>query len=212
MLVYFFTTVGMSSRISDLVKGGPILALMLLLTAGFMVVQVGIGFLGAVFFGLPSHAGVMLGTAALIGGHGTAIVWGPVVESTYGISGAVELGIATATLGLIVASSLGGPIARYLIFKHKPEIPKKPRPNLEEHPRRGGRVSNGDLLRSILWLNISVAIGVAVHAGLQDTGVKLTLFVPCLIAGIVISNVVPRMFRRIEWPSGHPGHGADRGI
>lgn len=212
LLVYFFTTVGMSARLSDLVKGGPILALLLVLTAGFMVVQAGIGLLGAVIFGLPSQAGVMLGTAALIGGHGTAIAWGPVVESTHGITGAAELGIATATLGLIVASLLGGPIARYLIFKHKPELPGTPTESyagaaLEEHPRAGGRVSNGDLLRSILWLNISVAIGVSVHAGLQDAVIKLPLFVPCLIAGIVITNVVPKVFRRIEWPSGTPAMG-----
>ena len=212
LLVYFFTTVGMSARVGDLIKGGPILALLLVLTAGFMVVQAGIGFLGAVIFGLPSQAGVMLGTAALIGGHGTAIAWGPVVESTYGVTGAAELGIATATLGLIVASLLGGPIARYLILKHKPELPESPTESyagaaLEEHPRAGGRVSNGDLLRSILWLNIAVAIGVSVHAGLRDAGIKLPLFVPCLIAGIVIANVVPKIFRRIEWPSGTPAMG-----
>ncbi len=212
LLVYFFTTVGLSARISDLVKGGPILALMLVLTAGFMVIQAGIGLLGAVIFGLPSQAGVMLGTASLIGGHGTAIAWGPVVEGTYGVSGAAELGIATATLGLIVASLLGGPIAKYLIYKHKLELPEAPTESyagaaLEEHPRAGGRVSNGDFLRSILWINISVAIGAFFHEGLQEAGILLPLFVPCLIAGIIVSNVVPKVFRRIEWPSGTPAMG-----
>ncbi|WP_113912923.1 sodium/glutamate symporter [Roseovarius dicentrarchi] len=212
LLVYFFTTVGMSARIADLVKGGRMLALLLVLTAGFMIVQAGIGLLGAALFGLPSQAGVMMGTAALIGGHGTAIAWGPVVADTHGVTGAAELGIATATLGLIVASLLGGPIARYLIVRHAPALPAAPKESyggaaLEEHPRAGGRVSNGDLLRSILWLNIAVAIGVSAHAALEDAGVKLPLFVPCLIAGIVISNVVPRIFRRIEWPSGTPAMG-----
>jgi ESS family glutamate:Na+ symporter len=212
LLVYFFTTVGLSARISDLVKGGPILALMLVLTAGFMVIQAGIGLLGAVIFDLPSQAGVMLGTAALIGGHGTAIAWGPVVEGTHGVSGAAELGIATATLGLIVASLLGGPIAKYLISKNKLELPETPTESyagaaLEEHPRAGGRVSNGDFLRSILWINISVAIGVSVHEGLKEAGIMLPLFVPCLITGIVMSNVVPKVFRRIEWPSGTPAMG-----
>ena len=35
----------------------------------------------------------------------------------------------------------------------------------------------------------------------------LPLFVPCLIAGIVMSNVVPKVFPRIEWPSGTPAMG-----
>lgn len=209
LLVYFFTTVGLSARLSDLIRGGPILAIMLALTAGFMVIQAAIGVLGAVIFGLPTQGGVMLGTAALIGGHGTAIAWGPVVQDTYGVSGAAELGIATATLGLIVASLLGGPIAKYLIQRHKLSLPDQHSESfgeaaLEEHPHAGGRVSNGDLLRSILWINISVAIGFSIHEGLQEAGIMLPLFVPCLITGIVVSNVVPKVFRRIEWPAGTP--------
>lgn len=73
LLVYFFTTVGLNARIADLVKGGPILALLLALTVAFMVIQNAVGAMGAIAFGLPSQAGVLLGTASLIGGHGTAI-------------------------------------------------------------------------------------------------------------------------------------------
>ena len=57
-----------------------------------------VGMLGATFWGLPPKVGVMMGTAALIGGHGTAIACGPVVAKQDGVVGAVELGSATATL------------------------------------------------------------------------------------------------------------------
>ena len=70
-------------------------------------------------FGLPAAAGVMLGTASLIGGHGTAIAWGPTISGTYGVAGGAELGIAMATIGLIVASLLGGPIAKLLIERRQ---------------------------------------------------------------------------------------------
>lgn len=212
LLVYFFTTVGISARVSDLVKGGPILAVMLALTVGFMMVQAGIGILGALVFGLPPQAGVMLGTAALIGGHGTAIAWGPVVEGQYGVPGAAEIGIATATLGLIVASLLGGPIAKFLIQRNKLASPEPTGDSfagdaLDELDQDVGIVSNGDLLRSILWINICVAIGVSLHEALDEAGVMLPLFVPCLLTGIVVSNAVPRLLPRIDWPAGTPAMG-----
>ncbi|MEM8570910.1 MAG: sodium/glutamate symporter [Pseudomonadota bacterium] len=209
LLVYFFTTVGLSARIDDLIKGGPILALMLALTIGYMFVQSGIGILGATLFGLPTQAGVMLGTASLIGGHGTAIAWGPVVENTYGVTGAAELGIATATLGLIVASLLGGPIARFLIERNKLAEPEGLGESfagdaLDQSDQDPGVVTNGDLLRSILWINICIGIGFPIHEALLEVGVMLPLFVPCLLTGIVVSNTVPRIFGGMEWPSGTP--------
>ncbi|WP_424931474.1 sodium/glutamate symporter [Amaricoccus macauensis] len=209
LLVYFFTTVGLGARISDLIRGGPILALMLALTVGYMVVQALIGIIGALFFGLPSQAGVMLGTAALIGGHGTAIAWGPVVEETYGVAGAAEIGIATATLGLIVASLLGGPIARFLIQRNNLARPEDHGESfageaLEEADQEVGAVTNSDFLRSILWINICVAIGVSLDEALEEAGVMLPLFVPCLLTGIAMSNIVPKLFRRAEWPAGTP--------
>ena len=117
LLIYFFTTIGLNAKLSDLIKGGPLFGIMLVLTIAYMFVQNGIGFLGASLFGLPSQAGVMMGTTSLIGGHGTAIAWGPVVEQQYVVAGAAELGIAAATIGLIMASLLGGPIASYLIAR-----------------------------------------------------------------------------------------------
>ena len=211
LLIYFFTTVGLGARFADLVKGGPILALMLALTVGFMVVQAGIGMLGAVLFGLPGQAGVMLGTAALVGGHGTAIAWGPVVEQSYGVAGAAELGIATATLGLIIASLLGGPIARHLIERHHLTAPEAGAEGesfggdaFAEPAQHAGAITNSTLLRSILWINVAVGLGLAAHEVLAEAGVMLPRFVPCLIAGIVLSNTVPRVFSRLTWPADTP--------
>lgn len=209
LLIYFFTTIGLSARFSDLVKGGPILAIMLALTVGFMVVQAGIGIVGATLFGLPSQAGVMLGTAALVGGHGTAIAWGPVVQVTYGVQGAAELGIATATLGLIVASLLGGPIARHLIDRNKLVAPEAEGESFggdafDEPAQHVGPITSAALLRSIFWINIAVGIGLASHEALAEAGIMLPRFVPCLIAGIILSNTVPRLLPRLAWPAGTP--------
>ena len=46
-----------------------------------------------------------------------------------------------------------------------------------------------------------VLAGSALYEVMAETGIKLPLFVPCLIAGIILSNTVPRLFPRLEWPA-----------
>ncbi len=115
LLVIFFACIGLNARVSDLVVGGKRLAILLGLTIVFMFMQNAIGATGALAFGLPLEVGVLLGTASLIGGHGTAIAWGPTIEAQTGFAAAAEIGVAAATLGLILAALLGGPIAKFLV-------------------------------------------------------------------------------------------------
>ena len=199
LLVYFFTTVGLNARVSDLVKGGPILAILLVLTIVFMLVQNFMGYLGATLFGLAPQASVLLGTASLIGGHGTAIAWGPTIENDFGVQGAAELGIAAATIGLILASVIGGPIAKYLIQRYdlSPETPAEGHVATaatgEESTADSG-ITQVSIMSSILWIHVAIAIGYSAFEALSASGVKLPLFVPCLISGILLANLRPVLF------------------
>ena len=205
LLVYFFTTIGLNARLDDLRRGGNMLSRMLILTIIFMCLQMVVGMGSAALFDMPPAAGIMLGTASLIGGHGTSIAWGPTIASVHGVAGAAELGIAMATVGLIVASMLGGPIAKFLIERHALTAPHDadelvPTAALPD-PVADDAVTHIALMRSILWMNIAVAIGYLIHGGLSEIGIKLPLFVPCLITGIVLSNILPQMFPRMIWPA-----------
>ncbi|MEL6768879.1 MAG: sodium/glutamate symporter [Pseudomonadota bacterium] len=210
LLVYFFTTVGLNARLADLLKGGPVLGILLALTLGFMVVQTLVGAMGATLFGLPMAGGVMLGTASLIGGHGTAIAWGPVVQGTYGVAGAAELGIAAATVGLILASVLGGPVAGFLIKRHGLARPlTETKTSLEAPPpvadgAESGAVTHGDLMSAVLWIHVAMMLGIALHEALEQIGFMLPVFVPCLLSGILLTNTVPAAFPRLDWPSHTP--------
>ena len=77
LLVYFFTTVGMSARFRDLSRGGPALFILLGLTIGFMTLQNLLGVAMAGLLGLHPATGLLVGTVSLIGGHGTTIAWAP---------------------------------------------------------------------------------------------------------------------------------------
>jgi ESS family glutamate:Na+ symporter len=208
LLVYFFTTIGLKARIADLRQGGPVLAIMLALTLVYMCVQSVVGLGVARLFGLPPAAGVMLGTASLIGGHGTSIAWGPTITNTYGVIGGAELGIAMATVGLIVASVLGGPIAKFLIERGR----LAPSPGLDvviataaaPDPVVDDRVDHIGLMRSILWIHAAILLGTLAYEGFEATGIKLPLFVPCLLAGILVSNTIPWVIPALPSPADTP--------
>jgi Na+/glutamate symporter len=52
---------------------------------------------------------VLLGSASLIGGHGTTIAWAHQITERFGLANAMEIGAAAATLGLVIASHVRGP-------------------------------------------------------------------------------------------------------
>jgi len=202
MLVYFFTTIGLSSNVMDIVKGGKPLLILLSATLLYMILQDVIGISVATMFGLEPIVGLLGGTVSLIGGHGTAIAWAPTFAEEYGISNAMEIGIASATFGLILASLMGGPIASYLIKKHdlKPTDEKQELTVGVTYEQENVKIDYFSFLHAILGIHLSMMIGYAANIALAEAGVKLPLFVTALFAGILISSfVTPRLAKRSTW-------------
>ncbi len=205
LLVIFFTTIGINARFSDLIAGGRMLALLLVITLAFMVFQNVVGVAGAEIFDLPRQVGVLLGSASLIGGHGTAIAWGPTVAEATGFPAAEEIGIASATLGLVCAALIGGPIAKLLIDRHR--LVSGETDGLivglpyEEEGEADTKVNHISIMRSLLVINIAIILGYGANEAIAELGLKLPLFVPCLLIAIVLSNTVPLLFPRMPWPA-----------
>lgn len=205
LLVVFFATIGLNARFSDLVAGGRILAILLGVTVAFIIFQNSIGLLGVTIFDLPRPVSVLLGSASLIGGHGTAIAWGPTIEASTGLVAASEIGVAAATLGLVCAALIGGPIAKYLIDKNQLEAKASEGPIVglpyESDNREAGAVNHISIMRSILAIYIAIILGYVVDEAISEAGLKLPLFVSCLLVAIVMSNTIPLIFPRLPWPA-----------
>ena len=116
-MLIFFSSIGLSADFSRLKAGGVGLVLFLLVVSAFIVVQnvVGVGLAGAL--GLDPIIGLVTGSITLTGGHGTAGAWGKVLEEQHHIVGATDLGMASATFGLVLGGLIGGPVARKLVNK-----------------------------------------------------------------------------------------------
>ncbi len=208
LLVYFFTTIGINASIKDLLKGGIPLIILLAITIGYMVVQNLTGIGVASLFSLDPAVGLLGGTVSLIGGHGTAIAWSPRIAENFGIINAMEIGIASATFGLILASLMGGPIAKLLITRHKltPEKHEELDVGVSED-KQESKITGFDFLDAIFAIHICVIFGFILNEAIEEMGLQLPLFVTCLFAGIVITNLVPGSFPRLtgtKWPSRKP--------
>lgn len=221
LLVVFFTTVGINASFADLRRGGRSLLVLLALTITLMLAQNALGIALARWAGLPPATGLLMGTVSLIGGHGTTIAWSPQIASEEGVANALEIGIAAATFGLILASACGGPIARFLIRRYRLEGPAANGGATAQDPAsanatataRGSTSTNGstmlssdEFLGAVLAINVCIILGSLLQGVIRERGLFLPLFVPCLIVGILLSNLLPQRGAGLPfgWPARTP--------
>lgn len=207
LLLYFFAAMGLNADIKSLINGGKPLVILIALATVYIFLQNGIGMSVASAFGMDPRAGLMSGSVSLIGGVGTTLAWAPTFVEEYGIENAMEIGIASNTIGLIFACVVGGPIANYLMKKNNLKG------NLQEdldigqsYSKPHEMVDSYSLLFAWLRLNLAIMLGYGLDQLLGQTGVQLPLFVSCLMAGILIGNrtyiILPKQY--VE--------GGDRGL
>ncbi len=204
-LIIFFTCIGLSSRISTLLEGGRALVILILLAVCYLFLQNFTGLSVISLTELDQSVGLIGGSVSLSGGHGTAIAWAPLFVEQYGITNAMEIGVACATFGLVLGGIIGGPIAKYLIQKYQLESVSK------EHitvgiPQEGESetIDVNSVLNAILIIGWSVGLGIELNTLLEYFGLKLPMFVTCLFAGIVMTNTIPLIFKKVTWPAGKP--------
>ncbi|MCT9204000.1 sodium/glutamate symporter [Acinetobacter baumannii] len=117
-MLVFFASIGLSANFMKLKEGGTALVIFLICVASFIVFQNAVGMSLATLLGLDPLIGLIAGSITLTGGHGTAGAWGEILESQHGIQGALALGMASATFGLIIGGVIGGPLAKLLINRY----------------------------------------------------------------------------------------------
>lgn len=202
LLLYFFASIGLNSDLKTLWAGGIPLMILVGLTIAYMLLQNLTGIAVASSLGLDRLVGLLGGSVSLLGGHGTSIAWAPTFAEKHGIPNASEIGIACATLGLVISSLMGGPIARFLITRHhlEPKVMLQPDVGVTYDAKKQ-EIDYYGMLSTLFWLNMSLALGGLLQTGLHALGANLPLFVCSLFAAIVLTNTVPRVLKT-PWPAG----------
>lgn len=205
LLIVFFTTIGLSSRFSTLIEGGKSLIILLICAIAYLFLQNFIGIGVTSITGLNKVVGLVGGTVSLSGGHGTAIAWATTFIEQYGINNAMEIGIACATFGLVLGGLIGGPIAKFLINRNN--LQPTSREDLSvgiKHEEKEVVINYFNVLNALLVIGMAVGLGITLNSLITSLGTKLPMFVTCLFAGIILTNTVPYVFKKITWPTGTP--------
>lgn len=203
-LIIFFTTIGLSSRLSTLAKGGKLLVVLLIIAVCYLFLQNFIGLFFASIAGLNPAVGVIGGSVSLSGGHGTTIAWAPIMMERFGIENAMEIGVACATFGLVLGGIMGGPLAKLIVSRFKLEGGKEPLTIGKSHSKETTQIDYETMLSTILVVCVAIGIGIHINKLLVLFGMKVPAFVTCLFGGIVLTNTVPLIFKKIKWPTGTP--------
>ena len=188
-MVFFFTSVGFLANLKVLKKGGKSLIVFVLLVVVLIFAQNFLAVGVASLLGLNKLIGMCTGSIPMVGGHGTAGAFGPVLED-FNISGATTICTAAATFGLVAGSLIGGPIGRKLIEKKNLLSTVVPEDDslLVEDEKKHERHTNM-YATAVFQLIIAVGIGTIFSKLLTLTGMIFPVYIGAMIAAALIRNI-----------------------
>lgn len=190
----FFTSIGFTASFKILKQGGIKVITFLGLAILLVVLQNVVGVTLASLFNLQPLLGLCTASIPMIGGHGTAGSFGPLLESM-GIAGATTVSIASATFGLIMGSIIGGLVARNLIHNYK--IKTVHDENSKVPPKEVGDFNEENqnilclkkLMTGASFLFIAMGLGSIISDFIQNSGLTFPSYIGAMIAAAIIRNI-----------------------
>ena len=200
-MLMFFTSVGLSASFVKLKEGGKSLLVFLVCVIVFVLLQNVVGISLATVLGLDPLIGLITGSVTLTGGHGTAGAWGTIFENEHGVQGAIVLGMASATFGLIIGGVIGGPIAKFLIRRYQlaEEIPaatgrNEAPPSAQtapfEFPEKTRLITADDAVKTMGMFAICISFAYFMTGVAKGQWFELPSFVWALMCGVVLRNIL----------------------
>lgn len=197
MMLFFFTSIGLSAEFDKLKKGGKPLLIFVFLTGSFMIVQNVFGISVASLLGIDPSYGLIAGSITLTGGHGTGAAWAQNLTDIFHINGAMELAMACATYGLVMGGLIGGPVAKVLLKKKNIQptnvVQEKGVPiEMFENPASNRRINVRNMIETLTMFAICLAAGHLLYEYCKGSWLELPNFVWCLFVGVIIRNTISR--------------------
>ena len=203
-MLVFFSSVGLSADFSRLKQGGFPLVIFLAVVGVLILVQNGVGVGLASLLGLDPKIGLITGSITLTGGHGTGAAWAKVFTEKYGLQGATEMAIASATFGLVAGGLIVGPVARRLVnnLKRGKKAASVKKADTSDSQYDGETFEEKDHMRFITASSTieTMALFAACLAfssimNAQFSGLGLPQFVWALGFGVILRNVLTKVFK-----------------
>ncbi len=210
-MLAFFATIGLGADLRSLAAGGRTLVRFFAVVLAYLVAQNLLGVGMARVLGLDPRVGLIAGSISLSGGHGTAAAWGAVFSGDGGIASATEIGVASATLGLVLGGVTGGPVAGWLMRRRAAQgaaagaagqgaegakgaasgqetTADELAPVGFERPATVRLITAPVLLETIALVAVCLWLGQVAAGWLRGTAFELPIFVPVLLVGVALRN------------------------
>lgn len=188
-MVFFFTSVGFQANLKVLKSGGKSLIVFLGLVIALIILQnlTAVGL--AKFLNLNPLIGMCTGSIPMVGGHGTAGAFGPVLEDL-NIKGATTICTAAATFGLIFGSLIGGPLGKRLIEKHSllNTTANEDDSLLVEDEKKHERHTNM-YADAVFQLILAIGVGTIFTMLLTKTGLTFPIYIGAMLAAALMRNI-----------------------
>lgn len=210
-MLIFFASIGLSANFTKLRQGGISLIIFLIAISTFIVLQNFVGISLATLLGIDPLIGLIAGSVTLTGGHGTAGAWGEIFETQYGIQGALALGMASATFGLIIGGLIGGPLAKTLINRHQLAVPRteeqiEKRDNTPadhnsnefipfEYPHQVRLITADNAITTLGLFAACLAFAEFMTGFAKGSMFELPTFVWALAGGVILRNILESIFK-----------------
>ena len=195
----FFTSIGYTASLKILKKGGIKVGIFLALAMLLVVLQDALVASLATVFHLNPLLGLCTGSIPMVGGHGTAGSFGPLLEEM-GVAGATTVSFASATFGLVMGSFIGGFVAKNLIERKNIDTPKHSEdhslPLSDFHEDNQAILCHKRLMNAVAWIFLAMGIGSIISKFIQDLGLTFPSYIGAMVAAAVIRNICD--FRKVE--------------
>ncbi len=187
-MVAFFTSVGFQANVKVLKTGGVSLLIFLGCVCALIFCQNFLAVALSNVLDISPFIGLCTGSISMVGGHGTAGAFGPVLEDL-GLVGATTLCTAAATFGLVAGSLMGGPLGRRLILGKdllKTAVKADETPLVEEEKKHERSVSM--YAPAAYQLALAMGIGTVVSMLLSKTGMTFPIYIGAMIVAAIMRN------------------------
>ena len=188
-MVFFFTSVGFQANLKVLKSGGKSLIVFLGLVVGLILCQNFLAVGMSKVLNLDPLIGLCTGSIPMVGGHGTAGAFGPVLED-FNVSGATTLCTAAATFGLITGSLIGGPIGKSLVEKKNlitTAVAEDDSLLVEDEKKHTRHTSM--YAAAVFQLILAIGLGTIFSWLLTKTGMTFPIYIGAMIAAALFRNI-----------------------
>jgi len=199
LLLMFFAGVGMCADLRMLGRGGRALVLFLVVLFPFILVQDAVGILAARALDLHPIFGLVGGSITLVGGHGTGAAYAERFAEVNNLAAVMELTMTVATIGLIFGGVIGGPVAQYLIQRHKLRSQAAVDAGAgHEAPQATLPITTLGTIGALTGIFTAVVAGRWIAAEIPSGAITIPAFLWCMMLGVAIRNLVPFLGVRFD--------------